>query len=324
MPATASPTGPVVVTGGAGAIGTVLVEALLRRGDEVRIVDNLSSGRRAHLDQLDLPGRWKLVVGDLRQDGPWIDEFRGAGEVWHLAANPDIRRGTEDPRLDVEHGTLATFRVLEAARRHDVPRVHFSSSSTVYGLPTVFPTPESYGPLLPQSLYGASKLASEGLVSAYASCYGLTAYIFRFANIIGPFMTHGILFDFFEKLAKDPARLEVLGDGRQSKSYLRTEDCVAAMLFVSERAHDPVNLFNLGSGDRISVREIAEKVVRAHGGTARIEYTGGTRGWPGDIPQQDLAVEAIARLGWKARWSSAQAVDRTIEEMRQSFLARPR
>ena len=324
MPPTERPGGPVVVTGGAGAIGTFLVEALVKRGNEVRIIDNLSSGRRAHLDRLGRPDGWKLVISDLRQDGSWTDEFRGAREVWHLAANPDIRRGTEDPRLDLEHGTIATFHVLEAMRRHDVPRVHFSSSSTVYGMPTVFPTPESYGPLLPESLYGASKLASEGLVSAYASCYGTTSYIFRFANIIGPLMTHGVLFDFFEKLAKDPSRLEVLGDGRQAKSYLRTEDCVDAMLFASERGHDRVNLFNLGTGDRISVREIAEKVVRAHGGGARIEYTGGTRGWPGDVPQQDLAIDKIARLGWTARWNSAGAVDLSIEQMRQSISARTR
>ncbi len=324
MPPTAHPDGPVVVTGGAGAIGALLVAALAERGDEVRIVDNLSSGRRSHLDRVGRPDRWKLVTADLRQDGPWIEEFRGAREVWHLAANPDIRRGTEDPRLDFELGTMATFRVLEAARRHDVRRVLFSSSSVVYGLPKVFPTPESYGPLLPESLYGASKLACEGLLSAYSSCYGFTTYIYRFANVIGPLMTHGILFDFFEKLRKDPTRLEVLGDGQQAKSYLRTEDCVAAMLFVSERSGEPTNVFNLGTGDRITVREIAEKVVRAHGGRARIDYTGGSRGWAGDVPQQDLAIDKILDMGWKPRWNSAQAVDRTIEEMHQALSARDR
>jgi UDP-glucose 4-epimerase len=308
-------TGPVVVTGGAGAIGTVLVEALLRRGLEVRVIDNLSSGRREHLTSVASNPKFSLVTADLREPGVWTDSFRGAQAVWHLAANPDIRRGTQDPRLDLEHGTIATFRVLEAARTHRVPKVHFSSSSVVYGYPTRFPTPEDYGPLFPQSLYGASKLASEGLLSAYAYCYGLCAYIFRFANIVGPFMTHGVTYDFFQKLAKTPDRLEVLGDGRQAKSYLRTEDCVEGMLLASDRASAPVNVFNLGTSDRISVREIAEKVVKADGGRARIEYTGGSQGWAGDVPQQLLAIDKIMALGWQPRSNSAQAVDRTIEEL---------
>ncbi|HEV2231241.1 MAG TPA: NAD-dependent epimerase/dehydratase family protein, partial [Thermoplasmata archaeon] len=217
---------PVVVTGGAGAIGAVLVRSLVDGGHPVRVIDNLSSGRREALGDLVDGKRVRLTVADLRSDPEVHREFDGAGSAWHLAANPDIRRGTEDPTLDLEHGTIATFRFLEAARRHDVPEVLFSSSSVVYGMPTVFPTPESYGPLMPESLYGASKLASEGLFSAYAHTYGLRAYLFRFANIIGAGMTHGVIFDFFEKLRRDPRRLEVLGDGRQSKSYLRTDDCV--------------------------------------------------------------------------------------------------
>lgn len=307
--------GPVVVTGGAGAIGAVLVRALLDRGHEVRVVDNLSSGRREHLAAIAQGRPFSLTTADLRQAGTWADVFEGAEAVWHLAANPDIRRGTEDPRLDLEHGTVATFRVLEAARTHRVPKVLFSSSSVVYGYPTRFPTPEDYGPLLPQSLYGASKLASEGLMSAYAHCYGLKTYLFRFANIVGPFMTHGVTYDFFQKLAKTPDRLEVLGDGRQAKSYLRTEDCVEGMLLASEKAAEPVNVFNLGTHDRISVREIAEKVVKALGGRARIEYTGGSQGWAGDVPQQLLAIDRIEALGWKPRFNSAQAVDMTVQEL---------
>lgn len=305
----------MVVTGGAGAIGTVLVHALLQRGLEVRVIDNLSSGRREHLAAVSQDPKLSLTTADLREAGSWGDLFRGAQAVWHLAANPDIRRGTQDPRLDLEHGTVATFRVLEAARTHQVPKVLFSSSSVVYGYPTRFPTPEDYGPLLPQSLYGASKLASEGLLSAYAHCYGLRSYLFRFANIVGPYMTHGVTYDFFEKLAKTPDRLEVLGDGRQSKSYLRTEDCVDAMLLAADRADEPVNVYNLGTDDRISVREIAEKVVRANGGRAQIHFTGGSQGWAGDVPQQLLAIDKVKALGWKPRFTSAEAVDRTIEEL---------
>jgi UDP-glucose 4-epimerase len=306
---------PVVVTGGAGAIGHLLVGRLLEAGLEVRVIDNLSSGRSYHLEPYLRYRKLKLVVADLRQPETYEAEFRGAGSVWHLAANPDIRRGTTDPTIDLEQGTIATFRVLETARTHDVPSVRFSSSSVVYGYPSVFPTPESYGPLLPQSQYGGAKLACEAMLSAFAHSYGIEAHIFRFANIVGPRMTHGVIYDFFEKLTKDPMRLEVLGDGRQAKSYLRTEECLDAMLLAAERAHDRVNVFNLGTADRISVREIAEKVVAAHGGRARIEYTGGSTGWVGDIPQQLLAVDRIRTLGWAARRTSAEAVDETIAEL---------
>lgn len=307
--------GPVVVTGGAGAIGSVLVRSLLERAGEVRVIDNLSSGRREHLTPSPSGKEAHLTVADLKQPATYADVFRGGSAVWHLATNPDIRKGLTDPSLDLEEGTRATFHVLEAARLYDVPRVAFSSSSVVYGFPSVLPTPEDYGPLEPQSLYGAAKLAAEGLLSAYAHSYGITAYIFRFANVIGPNMTHGILPDFFEKLRADPSRLEILGDGRQAKSYLRTEDCVAGMLLATDRTHQPVNLFNLGNTDQLSAREIGEKVVAAHGGRARIEYSGGRQGWVGDVPVQLLAIDRIQALGWKPRWNSAEAVDHTIEEL---------
>jgi len=311
----ASVESPAVVTGGAGAIGSVLVRALLDRQIEVRVIDNFSSGRPELLPTSPPAGRFHLTTADLREPDRYYEQFRGAKALWHLAANPDIRLGVADPTVDLEQGTITSFRVLEAARRFDVPKVYFSSSSTVYGLPKVFPTPEEYGPLEPQSLYGAAKLASEGLFSAYAHCYGIRSYIYRFANIIGPGMGHGVLVDFFDKLRNDPGRLEVLGNGRQAKSYLRTEDCVAGMILAGERASEPVNIFNLGTEDRISVREIAEKVVAAHGGRARIEYAGGDRGWVGDIPQQLLATDRIRALGWKPSSNSAQAVDRTIAEL---------
>lgn len=312
MPTGSSPA-PVVVTGGAGAIGSALVAALLARGHEVRVIDNLSSGRREHLPSVP---RVVFLEANLLEPGQYAEQFRGATSVWHLAANPDIRLGTTEPRVDLENGTLATFNVLEAARRHDVRSVVYSSSSVVYGQAKVFPTPEEYGPLLPESMYAAGKLAAEGLVSGYAHSYGFRTHIYRFANIIGPAMTHGILPDFFAKLRQDPTRLQVLGDGNQAKSYLRTEDCIEGMLTGFDRAHEAVNLFNLGAADRISVRTIAEKVVAAHGGKARIEYTGGSRGWVGDVPQQLLSIERIARLGWKPRLDSAGAIDKTIAEMK--------
>jgi UDP-glucose 4-epimerase len=303
---------PCVVTGGAGAIGSVLARALLGSGCAVRVVDNLSGGRRESLPSGPAASRLALTVADLREPTAWAETFRGAGEVWHLAANPDIRLGTQDPRIDLDNGPVATFNVLESARRFDVPRVLYSSSSTVYGLPTVFPTPESYGPLFPESQYGASKLASEGLCSAFAHSYGLKVYIFRFANVIGPGMNHGVLVDFVDKLKADPTRLEVLGDGQQAKSYVWVDDCVAAMLLAGERANAPVNLFNIGTEGQTSVREIAERVTRAMGGRARIEYTGGARGWVGDVPVQLLAIDRIRGIGWRPKLTSSEAIDRAI------------
>jgi UDP-glucose 4-epimerase len=304
--------GPAVVTGGAGGIGATLVRALLARGREVRVVDDLSSGRREHLPT---SPRLSFLAADVRDPPRYEATFRGASEVWHLAANSDIQRGTADPKIDFEHGAFATFCALETARRCDVPRFYFASSSAVYGRATVLPTPEEYGPLRPESFYGAGKLAAEAWCSAYANSFGLTVFLFRFANIVGPGMTHGVLYDFFEKLRRDPARLEVLGDGRQAKSYLRTEDCVDGMLVAADRASARVNLFNLGSTERTSVRTIAEKVVAAHGGRARIVYTGGERGWTGDVPQALLAIDRISALGWRPRSSSDGAIDRTIAEM---------
>ena len=304
--------GPAVVTGGAGAIGSAVVERLLRDGREVRVVDNFATGRR---EQLPNDPHLSVTEFDLGGGLPPAEVFRGAEEVWHLAANANIPLGTNDPKIDLANGTLATFHVLEQARRQEVRRFVFSSSSVVYGIASVLPTPESYGPLAPESLYGAGKLGAEGLVSAYAHCYGITGYILRFANIVDGRMNHGILYDFFEKLKADPKRLEVLGDGRQAKSYLRTEDCVEGMVVVSRRAEEPVNIFNLGTDGQTSVRAIAEKVVTAHGGGAEIVYTGGDRGWVGDVPRQRLAIDKVRSLGWQPSGTSDQAIDRTIDEL---------
>jgi UDP-glucose 4-epimerase len=308
-----------VVTGGAGAIGSSLVRTLLERGAEVTVIDNLGSGQLANLGDAQSHPRFRFVKADLREPERIQLAFRGATEAWHLAANADIRKGTESPKIDLEQGTIATFNVLEACRTSNVPRVYFSSSSTVYGLPTQFPTPEEYGPLLPESQYGAAKLAAEGLVSAFAYSYGLTAGIYRFANIIGPGMNHGAIWDFVKKLQATPDRLEVLGDGRQAKSYLWTQDCVDGMLHAAQRATGPVHILNLGSQDQITVAEIAQKVVAAMGNTAKIALAGGERGWVGDIPKQFLATDRIRALGWKPRYNSAEAVDRSIAVVRSAL-----
>lgn len=310
---------PVVITGGAGAIGAILARRLAETGHSIRVVDNLSSGRRDRLKNLEQSGRLEFHDHDLRNPDGLSEILQGADSVWHLAANPNIPKGMEDPRVDLEHGTLATAHVLEAARTAHVSRFLFSSSSVVYGLPTVFPTPESYGPLLPQSQYGGSKLASEAMISAYCHSYGLKGWIFRFANIVGPGLSHGVIYDFLRKLLRDPSRLEVLGDGRQAKSYLWVDDCIDAMLLAEQRATDRVNVFNLGTEQQVAVRDIAERVVRAFGGTARIEYTGGAQGWVGDVPQQLLSIEKIQALGWRPRMDASRAVDEAIKTGRSEL-----
>jgi UDP-glucose 4-epimerase len=308
---------PVVVTGGAGAIGSVLVARLAERGHRVRVLDNLSSPLPGARERFAAIPRVRLRVADLRRLGSVESAFRNAEAVWHLAANPDIRRGTADPRVDFGDGVTATFNALEAARRNDVHSFVYASSSVVYGLPTRFPTPEDYGPLRPESIYGGSKLAGEGLVSAFCHSYGIIGHVFRFANIIGREMTHGVIFDFFEKLRLTPDRLEVLGDGRQAKSYLRVDDCVDGMFAALEHAREPLNIFNLGTEDQTTAREIAEIVVEAHGSRARIDYLGGERGWTGDVPRQLLDTARIRALGWKPRMGSTEAVRETVRELAQ-------
>ncbi len=306
------------VTGGAGFIGSHLCDELLRRGHQVTVYDNLSLGRREHLAGALAAGA-RLVQADLLDLERLTAEMAGHQQVWHLAANSDIREGTRSTRLDLEQGTLATYNVLEAMRRTGTDRIAFASSSVVYGEPAVMPTPEDYGPLCPISLYGAAKLAAEGLICAFVHCHGpMTAHIFRFANIVGPRSTHGILYDLARKLRRDPGELEVLGNGRQQKSYLWVHDCVDAMLFSAGAATEPVNIFNLASGDNITVNRIAELVVQHWtGGAARVNYTGGDRGWVGDVPRMRLDPSRLAALGWTASRTSEQAMEKTIVSMKE-------
>ena len=226
-----------------------------------------------------------------------------------MAAYPDIRLGTRITDTDHQQGTVATYNILEAMRLNDVGRIVFASSSVVYGEDAPLPTPEDHGPCMPISLYGASKQAGEGLISSWVGTFGLQAWIFRFANIIGARGTHGVIFDFIHKLKNDPTRLEVLGNGLQEKSYMEVGDCVDAMLHVMANAHQPLNLFNLGSHDTASVRRIAEIVVEVTGcADARIEYTGGDRGWAGDIPRARLGIDKMLQTGFDVAINSEEAI----------------
>ncbi len=242
--------------------------------------------------------------------------LRGRETVFHLAANPDIRGSLKRPGLDFEQGTLATFNLLEAMRLTGAKRIVFASSSVVFGLPERLPTPEDYGPLRPLSLYGASKLACEGMISAWSHCFDFKAWIFRFANVAGERLTHGILYDFVRKLRRDPRRLEVLGDGRQKKSYLWVGDCVAGMIHGMTHSNGDGDIFNLGTDDQLEVREIARLFLDAAGSSAEIAFTGGDQGWRGDVPRMLLDTGKMKRLGWQAKYSSREALEKALGEAR--------
>lgn len=309
-----------LVTGGAGFIGSHLVDRLVARGDEVVVADNLSSGVigfiQGHIDS----GAVVFQNVELKDLDALKPIMVGIDMVYHLAANPDIRLGTRITDTDLKEGTIVTYNVLESMRLAGVEKIAFASSSVVYGEGAPMPTPENHGPCLPISLYGASKQAGEGLIGSWVGTFGLQAWIFRFANIIGERGTHGVIFDFIHKLKTDPSRLEVLGDGLQEKSYMEVGDCVDAIIHVIENTNERMNLYNLGSSDTCSVRNIAAIVVRETGcDNASIEYTGGDRGWAGDIPKAMLAINRLQKLGFKVNYDSEEAVAHTtrvlIEEI---------
>ncbi len=305
-----------LITGGAGFIGSHLVDKLLDAGHEVVVIDNLSSGKIEFLqDNID-SGNVIFHNVDLKELDSLIPLMQGIDMVFHLAANPDIRLGTRITDTDLKEGTIATYNVLEAMRLANVEKIAFASSSVVYGENAPMPTPEDHGPCIPISLYGASKQAGEGLIGSWVGTFGLQAWIFRFANIIGERGTHGVIFDFIHKLKKNPNRLEVLGNGLQEKSYMEVKDCVDSMLFVINNTTERLNLFNLGSNDTCSVRRIAEIVVRETGcENASIEYTGGDRGWAGDIPKAMLSINKLTELGFRVNYDSEDAVAHTVRAL---------
>ena len=309
-----------LVTGGAGFIGSHLVDRLVARGDEVVVADNLSSGVIEFIQEHIDSGAVVFQNVELKDLDALKPIMVGIDMVYHLAANPDIRLGTRITDTDLKEGTIVTYNVLESMRLAGVEKIAFASSSVVYGEGAPMPTPENHGPCLPISLYGASKQAGEGLIGAWVGTFGLQAWIFRFANIIGERGTHGVIFDFIHKLKADPSRLEVLGDGLQEKSYMEVGDCVDAIIHVVENTNERMNLYNLGSHDTCSVRNIAAIVVRETGcDNASIEYTGGDRGWAGDIPKAMLAINRLKELGFKVNYDSEEAVAHTtrvlIEEI---------
>ncbi len=261
--------------------------------------------------------RLRILIVDLLDRDDMVAAFDGVSTVFHLAANADVRLAAVDQEIDLRQGVESTANALHAAVKVNASRFIFASSSTVYGEATAIPTPEEYGPLHPISLYGAAKLGAEGFVTAYAHSFGLRCWIYRFANVIGPRVTHGVIVDFLEKLRRDRTRLEILGDGRQAKSYLTVRDCVDGILHGLDHATDHVNLYNLGTDDVITVRRIAEIVIEELGiQNVRLEFTGGDRGWKGDVPRMHLSCTRLKNLGWKPSHSSEEAVREAIRSLR--------
>lgn len=297
----------VIVTGGAGFIGSNLVDRLVGRY-EVTVLDNLSSGKKEYVNPKAVFIRKDLLDRDIK------DYFDGASAVYHLAANPDVRLGAYDTRVHLEQNVLATYNVLEAMREKNVPELIFTSTSTVYGAASV-PTPESFGPLRPVSLYGASKLACEAFISSYCFTFGLRARIYRFANVVGKRSTHGVIYDFVRKLRQDPHSLEILGDGKQRKSYVYIDDCVAAMLSKTEPEEAGPGIYNIGTAQQTAVTRIAEIVSEEMGLTPRFNFTGGAVGWKGDVPVMLLSIEKIKATGWEPRYDSDASVRKAVKDV---------
>jgi UDP-glucose 4-epimerase len=307
------------LVGGAGFIGSHVTDTLLADPEvpAVTIYDNFTSGREWHLEQNLSDPRLTVVRGDVKDTGSLADAMRGHEVIVHLASNPDIARAATEPAIDFDEGTYLTHNVVEAARRTGAQHILFASGSGVYGDLGELEVHEDHGPLVPVSTYGASKLAGEGLIAAYAFMFDLRASVFRFGNVVGPRQTHGVGFDFVRSLIADPTRLRILGDGRQSKSYVHVLDVIDAMLTAYRRQERPYEAYNVATGDYITVTEIADLAAECLGldpEDVQNEYTGGDRGWKGDVPVVRLNTDRIRSLGWQNRYTSGEA-------LRESLLA---
>jgi UDP-glucose 4-epimerase len=312
------------VTGCAGFIGSSLVDRLLQAGHSVVGFDNFSTGHLSFLKEASLSPRFRLERGDLVDLDSLSRAMQGCDFVFHLAANADVRFGLEHPRKDLEQNTLATWNVLEAMRRNGVRRIAFSSTGSVYGEAPVIPTPENAPFPIQTSLYGASKVAAEGLIAAYSEGFGIQSYIFRFVSVLGERYTHGHVVDFFRQLREHPERLDVLGNGRQRKSYLYVQDCVSAILTAIERAEGKVNIFNLGTDEYCEVNDSIGWICGHLGLRPDVRYLGGDRGWVGDNPFIFLDCSRMRALGWKPALSIRESVIRTVEFLETTdLIAKP-
>jgi UDP-glucose 4-epimerase len=307
-----------LVTGGAGFIGSHLVDRLLAIGCAVTVYDNFSTGTDRFLEEASRSGNCRVVRGDTL-DADALGRAMADAQpdvVWHLAANADVRFGTEHPRRDLEQNTIATFNVLEAMRASKVKKIAFSSTGSIYGEPFAFPTPEDAPFPVQTSLYGASKLAGEGMIQAYCEGFGIRGFIFRFVSILGERYSHGHVFDFYRSLRSNPDELRVLGNGRQRKSYLYVHDCIDAMFLAVTRAPEAVNIFNLGADEYCEVNDSIGWITGHLGLAPKLTYGGGERGWIGDSPFIFLDTSRVRALGWKPTLSIRDGVIRTLDYLR--------
>jgi len=309
----------VLIVGGAGFIGSHFTDRLLvdQATEQVTLFDNFSSGREWHFESHSADSRLRVVKADVKDADALVDATRGHDLVIHLASNPDIARAMTDPTIDFDEGTYLTHRVVEAMRIAGAGTIMYASGSGVYGDLGEVAAREDH-PMRPVSTYGASKLAGEALISSYCHMFGLRGAAFRFGNVVGPRQTHGVGFDFVRRLLDDPTELRILGDGRQSKSYIHVEDVVRAVLGVAGREHDGFDVFNVATGDYITVTEIAELAVDVVGldrEAVAFRYTGGDRGWKGDVPVVRLDTERIKRLGWTCERGSSDALRAAMASM---------
>jgi len=301
------------VTGAAGFIGSNLVDRLLDDGEVVVGYDNLSTGMPEFIASASRHRNFTFVHGDLLDTRSLTEAMRGANRVVHLAANADVRFGLAHPRKDLEQNTIATFNVLEAMRANDVGEIAFSSTGSIYGEATVVPTPEDAPFPIQTSLYGASKLACEGMIAAYAEGYGIKARIFRFVSILGQRYSHGHVFDFMMQLAENQARLHILGDGQQRKSYLHVDDCIEAILLARRVGDDHIAIFNLGTDEVCQVLDSVNWIVGRLSLSPQLSFSGGRRGWIGDNPLIHLDTSRIRGLGWQPKRSIKEAVEHTVD-----------
>jgi UDP-glucose 4-epimerase len=303
----------VFVTGAAGFIGSNMVDRLLAAGHNVVGFDNMSTGHRRFLETALLHPEFSFHQADLLDRPGLTQAMEGADLVIHFAANADVRFGTDHPRKDLEQNTIATWNVLEAMRESNCKRIVFASTGSVYGEPEIFPTPETCPFPVQTSLYGASKLAAEGLIQAYCEGFGVQGYIFRFVSILGERYSHGHVFDFYRQLAEHPEHLRVLGNGHQRKSYLYVHDCIDAILTAVEKADAKVNIFNLGTDEYCEVNDSIGWICEYLGLRPKLSYTGGERGWIGDSPFILLDCSRIRALGWQPKFAIKQAILATIK-----------
>lgn len=308
----------VFITGAAGFIGSNLADRLLSAGYNVVAYDNFSTGFEAFLENARQSPDFRLVRGDVLDLESLTEAMNGSEFVFHLAANADVRFGTQHPKKDLEQNTFATFNVLEAMRANKIKGIAFSSTGSVYGEAAVIPTPEDAPFPVQTSLYGASKLAGEGMIAAYSEGFEYSAWIFRFVSILGERYTHGHVFDFYKKLLNDPTKLQVLGNGTQRKSYLYVQDCIDAMLFAIENAQDRVNIFNLGTAEYCQVTDSIGWITEHLQLKPQLDFTGGDRGWIGDNPFIFLDTQKIRSLGWQPKLTIKEGIIKTLTYLQQN------